>query len=164
MKEKGFDIMFTEIRDDFNEEEILALRIADEQEGFIESTLECLQEAEHDRRFIPVGLYMEDRAVGFAMYGMFPHAENEQRVWLDRFLIDERYQHQGLGKHFLEFLLRYLTDLYDCRQLFLSVYETNTAAIHLYKKFGFAFNGELDENGEKVMVKEIHKHDNDESH
>ncbi|QTD40676.1 GNAT family N-acetyltransferase [Sporosarcina sp. Te-1] len=158
--------MFTEIRDItvFNKEEMAALRIADDQEGFIESTQQCLQEAENDRRFIPVGLYMNDIAVGFAMYGAFPHEEEQQRVWLDRYLIDERYQHQGLGKHFMHLLLQHIINRYNCSQLFLSVYETNEVAIQLYKKFGFVFNGELDENGEKVMVKEISRHDNNESH
>ncbi|MBB4823074.1 diamine N-acetyltransferase [Sporosarcina luteola] len=158
--------MFTEIRDITicNQEDILTLRIADDQEGFIESTQQCLQEAEHDRRFIPVGLYMDDRAVGFAMYGAFPHGEERQRVWLDRYLIDARYQHQGLGKHFMILLLQHVINRYNCSQLFLSVYETNEVAIQLYEKFGFVFNGELDDNGEKVMVKELGSHDNDESY
>ncbi len=94
--------MFTEIRDitALNKEEILTLRIADNQQNFIESTDQCLAEAEIDKRFIPVGLYRGNTAVGFAMYGMFPHVDNSERVWLDRYFIDERYQHKGLGKYF----------------------------------------------------------------
>ena len=149
--------MFTEIRDitAMNREDMLALRIADHQEGFIESTLQCLQEAESDRRFVPLGLYMEDAAVGFAMHGVFPHETEGQRVWLDRLLIDKRYQGQGLGKHFLRLLLQLIQDHCCCTRIFLSVYESNETAIGLYQKFGFVFNGELDENGEKVMVKEV---------
>ncbi|QDQ00915.1 GNAT family N-acetyltransferase [Lysinibacillus fusiformis] len=153
--------MFTEIRDitTLNKEEILALRIADYQQDFIETTLQCLTEAENDRRFIPVGLYKDDIAVGFAMYGVFPHGDDTQRVWLDRYFIDERYQQKGLGKHFLQQLIHFLVRDYHCRKLYLSVYDHNNVAIQLYKKFGFGFNGELDEQGEKVMVKEVHNHD-----
>lgn len=153
--------MFTEIRDitALNEEEILALRIADNQQDFIESTTQCLAEAETDERFIPVGLYKDEIAVGFAMYGVFPHEDNTQRVWLDRYFIDERHQHKGLGKYFLQQLINYLVVKYSCQNIYLSVYDNNIVAIQLYKKFGFAFNGELDEKGEKVMVKEIHAHD-----
>lgn len=153
--------MFTEIRDitDLNKKEILSLSIADSQHDFIESTVQCLAEAETDTRFIPVGLYRQDIAVGFAMYGVFPHENNTQRVWLDRYFIDERYQHQGLGKYFLQQLINYLEAKYSCQNIYLSVYDNNIVAIQLYKKFGFSFNGELDENGEKVMVKEAHAHD-----
>lgn len=153
--------MFTEIRDitALNKEEVLALHIADNQQNFIESTQECLDEAHDDRRFVPVGLYKEDIAVGFAMYGVFPHEDDTQRVWLDRYLIDERYQHKGLGKHFLQQLINFLQAKYSCQKIFLSVYGNNKVAIQLYKKFGFVFNGELDEKGEKVMVREVLAHD-----
>lgn len=153
--------MFTEIRDitALNKKEVLALRIADNQQDFIESTEQCLAEAKEDKRFIPVGLYKEDNAVGFAMYGMFPQKDNSQRVWLDRYFIDERYQHKGLGKYFLQQLIQYLVAKYSCQNIYLSVYDNNTVAIQLYKKFGFVFNGELDDKGEKVMVKEVYAHD-----
>lgn len=94
--------MFTEIRDitALNKQNVLALHIAANQQDFIETTQQCLDEAASDQRFIPVGLYREDTVVGFAMYGLFPHEDGSQRVWLDRYLIDERYQHKGLGKYF----------------------------------------------------------------
>jgi len=153
--------MFTEIRDitALNKEEVLALHIADYQQDFIETTQQCLDEAEIDQRFIPVGLYKEGIAVGFAMYGVFPHEDDTQRVWLDRYFIDERYQHQGLGKYFLQQLIDFLQAKYNCQKIFLSVYDNNEVAIQLYQKFGFAFNGELDEKGEKVMVREVLVHD-----
>ncbi len=154
--------MFTEIRDitALNKQEILALRIADNQQHFIESTDQCLAEAELDRRFTPLGLYKDNTAIGFAMYGLFPHEDHSQRVWLDRYLIDERYQQQGLGKYFLQQLIHYLTVKFNCHQIYLSVYDNNAVAIQLYKQFGFMFNGELDDKGEKVMVLEVHGHDN----
>ncbi|GLC89542.1 GNAT family N-acetyltransferase [Lysinibacillus piscis] len=154
--------MFTDIRDitAYNKQEILALRIATDQQHFIESTTECLEEAQQDCRFVPVGLYKANTAVGFAMYGVFPHDDNTQRVWLDRYLIDEQHQHQGLGKYFLQQLIHYLTNKYHCKQIYLSVYDDNAVAIQLYKKFGFYFNGELDDKGEKIMVKELTSYDN----
>ncbi|WP_025113605.1 GNAT family N-acetyltransferase [Lysinibacillus fusiformis] len=154
--------MFTEIRDitAFNKQEILALRIADNQQNFIESTDQCLAEAEMDRRFTPLGLYKDSTVIGFAMYGVFPHGDHSQRVWLDRYLIDERFQRQGLGKHFLQQLIHYLTEKFNCHKIYLSVYDNNAVAIQLYKQFGFIFNGELDDKGEKVMVLEVHGHDN----
>ncbi|MNI95333.1 Spermine/spermidine acetyltransferase [compost metagenome] len=55
----------------------------------------------------------------------------------------------------LQSLIEHLVQLYDCNKIYLSLYEDNLAALTLYEKFGFQFNGELDINGEKVMVKEL---------
>lgn len=149
--------MFSEIQNvtRLNKEEILALKIADDQIGFLETTEECLAEAEEDPRFVPVGLYKENRAVGFAMYGQFQQEDGKPRVWLDRYFIDERYQQMGLGKYYLQLLIHYLAEFYHTEQIYLSVYEDNTVAIRLYEQFGFRFNGENDEKGEKIMVKEV---------
>lgn len=149
--------MFTEIRDvtPHNKSQILSLHIAKEQLSFIESTEQCLQEAKEDTRYIPVGLYKGDDAVGFAMYGLFSDDAKGQRVWLDRYFIDENYQGQGLDKYFLQQLIDFLASKYNCSQIYLSVYDYNEVTIRLYEKFGFYFNGELDTLGEKVMVKDL---------
>jgi diamine N-acetyltransferase len=44
---------------------------------------------------------------------------------------------------------------YDCPEIYLSIVEDNQAALHLYRKFGFAFNGESDYNNERLMVKKV---------
>lgn len=138
-----------------NKAEILALKIADEQTGFLETTSECLAEAAEDPRFVPVGLYKKETPIGFAMYGKFNQQNEGARVWLDRYFIDERYQGKGYGKYYLQLLFDHLVEIYNTNRIYLSVYDHNEVAIRLYKKFGFQFNGEIDENGEKIMVKEI---------
>ncbi len=55
----------------------------------------------------------------------------------------------------LKALIQHLADLYKCRRIYLSIFENNIHALCLYQRFGFHFNGELDFNGEKVMVKEL---------
>ncbi|MFR1808823.1 MAG: GNAT family N-acetyltransferase, partial [Pygmaiobacter massiliensis] len=74
------------------------------------------------------------------------------RVWLDRFLIDEKHQGYGYGKQTLHLLVATLFDTYRCDEIFLSIYETNQLASHLYDEFGFAYNGELYLHKEKIMV------------
>ena len=49
-------------------------------------------------------------------------------------------------------LLERLPKEYGKDRVFLSVYDDNQGAIRLYEKLGFAFNGELDTKGERVMV------------
>lgn len=140
---------------DKNLENILELRINENQNSYIESTEECLKDAEECKLYEPVGLYIDGILVGFAMYGFFPREGKGGRVWLDRFLIDKKYQGEGIGSIMLDNLIKYLANKYKCNKIFLSLYENNTGALHLYKKFGFEFNGELDINGEKIMVKKL---------
>ena len=54
---------------DDNKNEILSLRVAEDQMHFIETIEECLSDAEQWKEFRPVGLYVDEVPVGFAMYG-----------------------------------------------------------------------------------------------
>ena len=72
-------------------------------------------------------------------------------MWLDRILIDRRYQKKGYGKAAVLALLKRLQLEYGNKQIYLSVYENNEAAVNLYQQTGFQFNGKLDTKGEKIM-------------
>ncbi|MCH7322145.1 GNAT family N-acetyltransferase [Solibacillus sp. MA9] len=141
--------MFTGIRaiTDSNIKEVLDLKISEQQHGFIEPVSLCLADAEKDTRYIPLALYEKGEIIGFSMYGKF-----DEQIWLDRYLIDERYQGKGLGSYFLRALVEYLLESYPKQAIYLSVFEQNKVAIQLYQKFGFSFTEELDENGEKIMI------------
>lgn len=132
-----------------NYNEVLGLRVNKGQEGFIETTEKCLEESNELELWRPVGIYNEDELVGFAMYGLFE--DEDGRVWLDRFMIGDKYQGNGYGKVGIKVLIKRLSKEYKCKEIFLSVYDNNPKAINLYKKLGFKFNGELDINGERVM-------------
>ncbi|WP_017814632.1 GNAT family N-acetyltransferase [Paenibacillus shenyangensis] len=136
-----------------NLQAVLALHVAPNQVSYIENTAQCLEEAEECSFYQPAGLYADHTLVGFAMYGWFPGEGNAGRVWLDRFLIDEHHQGQGLGTIMLTALIDHLHHVYGPADIYLSLFEDNQGALYLYEKFGFRFNGELDINGEKVMVR-----------
>lgn len=138
-----------------NEEDILSLSVSESQTNFIETTEQCLDDAKEYPEFKPVGLYSNKELVGFAMYGYFPEEMKNGRVWLDRFLIDAKYQGIGYGKAMLTALIQKLVQEFSCQEIYLSLYEDNQSALRLYEKFGFQFNGESDINNEKVMVKII---------
>ncbi|MGG7163476.1 GNAT family N-acetyltransferase [Clostridium ihumii] len=138
-----------------NLKDILELNVNESQSSYIETTRQCLNEAEECNSYRPVGLYSDGVLVGFAMYGLFKDEGKNGRVWLDRLLIDKKYQGKGLGHIMLEALINHLTQIYNCDEIFLSLYEDNKCAMHIYEKFGFKFNGELDINNEKVMVKKL---------
>ncbi len=151
--------MSIEIREvtEENLKSILELKVGEGQESYIETTEQCLKEAAEEQWYEPVGLYKDRCLVGFAMYGLFINEDINGRVWLDRYLIDGKYQGKGLGSELLEALINHLADKYNYDEIFLSVYDDNMGAIRLYEKFGFKFNGEFDVNKEKVMVKKLVK-------
>ena len=135
-----------------NEAEILQLKPASHQTGFIESVADCLAEAKTYRGWRPVGIYAEKNLIGFAMYGFFWEKLPWGRVWLDRFLIDQTQQGKGYGKAALQLLIQHLRKKYHRKKIYLSVVKENQIATKLYLDFGFQFTGTLDINGEKIMV------------
>lgn len=130
----------------------LTLSVAPEQTGSVEDVATCLAEAKELSLWRPVLLMAEQQAVGFAMYGLWEEEGIEGRLWLDRFFIDQHAQGRGLAKAILPKLISHLQHEYQRQTIYLSVYADNVPAIHLYQTLGFVFNGELDLNGERVMV------------
>lgn len=137
-----------------NRTEIEKLEIFPEQSGFIESVSACLQEADALDLWRPVGIYDGSTLIGFAMYGFFPELGE---LWLDRLLIDKRYQHKGYGGQAVLALLDRLRAEYGQDTIYLSVYGDNTGAIQLYQRIGFCFNGRYDTKGERIMEYHVKK-------
>lgn len=138
-----------------NRKQVEKLSIAKNQAGFVESVSECLEDAKKDDSYEPVGIYDGNTLVGFAMYGLFTDTTPKGEVWLDRLLIDKNFQSRGYGKKAIMKLLGLLRKKYKRDEVYLSVYEDNVNAIKLYENIGFHFNGDLDINGEKVMIYEF---------
>lgn len=135
-----------------NRRQAESLRVKADQDGFIESVADCMAEADLTSDWKPVAVFDKDTMVGFAMYGRFREG-GERRVWLDRLLIDGRFQGRGYGKAAVAGLLDRLQSEYGAQPVYLSVYADNRAAVALYESLGFTFNGEVDTKGELVMVR-----------
>lgn len=135
-------------------QDVLNLRLYEHQKGYVEPVAQCLQEAESCRFFEPAALLLEGKVVGFAMYGEFPNELEGRRVWLDRLLLDRDSQGRGLGKVLVRELVDYLRREYGCRRIYLSLFDDNRVTRHIYEALGFVFNGELDRQGERIMVLE----------
>ncbi len=61
--------------------DIEALQMFPSQSGYIESVVECLEEADWIREWRPVGIYDEEVLVGFAMYG-FLNRQRKESGWI----------------------------------------------------------------------------------
>lgn len=96
-----------------NRKELEMLEIMPGQEGFIETVRESLEEADREANWRQVGIYDGEMSVGFAMYGFF---KEDGRVWMDRLLIDRKYQNRGYGRAAVSALLQRLTEVHPERR------------------------------------------------
>lgn len=138
--------------DSANRQAAEQLSLKKSQDGFVEPVSVCLKEADDNEAWRPVCIYEGEVMIGFAMYGLWEAGTKNERVWFDRFLIDGVFQGRGFGRRAFKLVMDTIINKYQCRRMYLSVYENNKTAIALYESFGFKFNGELDGRGELVMV------------
>ena len=144
--------------------ELLELRVAEEQSGFVASNTISVIEAyiaqTRGGRAFPFGLYDGGRAVGFVMMGYGVDADWEdppaiarENYSLWRLMIDRRYQRRGDGGAAVGLALEFIRTMpcgrADC--CWLSYVPENAAARQLYRSFGFRENGEMD-GGEIISV------------
>lgn len=132
---------------EMNKSEALALRVHPEQETFIETVEECLEEAAEVPNWQPVALYAAEKMVGFAMYGSFGPQKD---TWIDRILIDQNEQGKGYGKAAMLRLIDIVMEQYEVNRVYLSFVEANQSIGKFYQKLGFEDIGEKDQNGELI--------------
>ncbi|MDQ0268471.1 RimJ/RimL family protein N-acetyltransferase [Cytobacillus purgationiresistens] len=74
-------------------------------------------------------------------------ADLTKSAWLDRFMIDARFQGKDYAKRFLKLLIQEMHHRYSCENIFLSIHPKNNFAQSLYEALGFYLNGEVDDAG-----------------
>ena len=125
-------------------EEYLALKVHHYQDTFVESPEESLEDKERHAwniNWTIECIYAGSQMIGYAMHGM----GKDQNVWLDRFMIDKRYQGEGYGTDALTQLLDKMKTVYPSRKhILLSVEKHNESAIKMYERFGFKMTQEMD--------------------
>lgn len=127
-----------------NWQTIACLSVKKNQQDYIESNALSIVQSVFESEWQSVGLYDGEIAIGYAMYGK---VKREGNVWLDRFMIDAKYQGLGYASKILPILLKHIEELYDTEMIYLSVTRDNTKAQALYERLGFRFNGEEDHSG-----------------
>ena len=139
--------------------EIVELRVAEEQKGFVASNdwslIHAYLSLSEGKPVYPFGIYCGDTPVGFIMIDYdnawegYKHdawlASDEYRFYRDkyyyyiwRFMIDERYQHRGYGREALRLALAFIKT-FPCGQAdycVLSYEPTNEVARQFYRSFG----------------------------
>lgn len=144
------DVSLREI-DRYNYRECINLKVADGQENFVAPNVFSLAQSKIYPNLNPLAIYTGDEMVGFVMYG---YNADDGRFWIDRLMIAEKHQGKGYGRAATLEVIERLSQIEDCREIYLSFVPENTGAEKLYSSIGFARTGELDQ-GEIVMRLEI---------
>lgn len=114
--------------DGTNEFKVRNIKLRSGQEKFIETVDECLNEANTYHEWHPVAIYYDEEIIGFAMYGSFGPNND---TWIDRIMIDEKYQGKGYGKIAMMKLINIVSKEYGVNVIYLSITEENRTAYNL---------------------------------
>ena len=127
-----------EITED-NLEEVLSLRIAEEQESYVSSTAHSLAQAYvYKEKAFPFAIYADDVLVGFIMLGYYKERK-QYTLW--KFLIDKEYQNRGYGRAALTQGIAYLQEKFGVCEIYTGVALGNEVAKRLYGSCGFVETG-----------------------
>lgn len=130
-----------------NFEEVMALKVSDEQKSFVSTVAYSLAQAWVYKTAFPFAVYADNKPVGFIMMGYYTERK-QYTLW--KFLIDERYQNKGYGRKALLSAIEYMAEEHRAREIYTGVALGNSAAKHLYSSVGFEETGVI-ENGMEEM-------------
>ena len=142
--------------DDSNREAVLALTVREDQPFVAPNDVSLRQAAETEAEAPgvarPFAIYADEELVGFCMFAFNPEDEDEEdRYYLWRFMIDQRFQGKGYGQAALDAIIRYFKDN-GADRLYLSTEPENERGLHVYHKAGFRETGVIDD-GEAIMMR-----------
>ena len=127
--------------------EILRLKVAENQKGFVAGNAISIAEAHFSPDAWFRGIYAGDEPVGFVMMSLKPL---EPKFYLWRFMIDQGQQGKGHGAKALALIIDHVRTKPEAKELLLHVVDVENGARPLYEKFGFVSTGRI-EDGELVM-------------
>ena len=111
------------------------------------SLVQCQYDPDWDCRLMLDG----EQAIGFVFFGYW---REEDRYMLCRYMIDVKHQGKGYGTAFLPLAVELIRSQYGCRDVYTSVHDDNTHAVHLYRKFGFVPTAQMDADERVYLLKE----------
>lgn len=122
------------------------LKLKDGQERFVSHPIRSLAQAYVYRdQCQPFGIYSGEMMVGYVMV-IYDRDVPEYDIW--HMMIDGSQQGNGFGKAALELVLNYIKGkpFGDSGRVALTCNKDNSAALNLYKSFGFELTGGEDDD------------------
>ena len=132
-----------------NWEQIISLKVNDEQSNFVASNLYSLVQAKYEPECRPLAIYNDKLPVGFIMY-VVPSIDQDD-YWIYRLMIDKNHQKKGYGKIAMQQVIDIIKQDKDYNKVYISFEPNNLIAKTLYERLGFISTGKI-EDGEIVYV------------
>lgn len=130
-----------------NFDEVIGLRVAEDQRGFLNPNVEAIAWAYVARECRPFVIYACEVPVGYASYGYIPA---DGRCWIIHFMIDKGSQGRGFGRAALDELLARMAAESGGASVLVAVNPDNAGATRLYEAFGFQDTARR-QNDEMIM-------------
>lgn len=141
-----------------NWEELIALKVREDQKHFVASNLYSIAEAqfgddvpgEGHWDMFPYGIYDDDKPVGFLMM-TYNYDFARFQGYIIRLMVDEKFQGRGYGKFGMQWMLEKYRADERVRAVAISYEPDNETARKLYASYGFVETGEI-VDGEALAV------------
>lgn len=136
-----------------NWEDAINLSVREDQQRFVASNLYSIAELQFLDSFYAKGIYLDDRIIGFTMYGI---DSDDNNYWIYRLMIDQEYQGTGLGLQAVKLIVNEIKRMNNQQisLIMIGYHPENLAAKFVYKKAGF-IEGELAPWGEQLAALSI---------
>ena len=134
----------------------------EDQKDFVAENIQSLAEAYATRNegnnAMPLAVYDDDDLIGFVMIGKGTVGNEDESGTIKenycfwRFMIDKKYQGQGLGKKTIDAVMDLIRTFPfgEAAKVWLSYEPENIRAKDIYRKYGFVENGEM--CGNEIMA------------
>ncbi|PFU78653.1 spermidine acetyltransferase [Bacillus cereus] len=136
--------------DKSNWEEAIRLSVKEEQQTFIASNLYSIAEVQFLDNFYAKGIYLDEKMIGFTMFGIDPDDNN---YWIYRLMIDKNFQGKGIGKQAIHLVIDEIrrSNYANIPLIMIGYAPENLTAKFVYKQAGF-IETELSSWGEQLAV------------
>lgn len=147
--------------DNSNWRDVLKLSVSDDQRHFVANNAYSLVQSVFDDEYIgrvkTQGIYADDVLVGFVMCSAddADQLEKDGACWVDRYMIDTKFQGKGYGRAALAQLIDHVKQNTKFEKMRISYEPDNAVAQKLYLSFGFVEEGVHPEWKEMVAVLEF---------
>lgn len=124
-----------------------ALKVKEEQKGFVASSITILARAYAFREFGSrvYGVYDGNVPIGVLMQREHKDGDKLQCI-LDQFMIAEQFQGRGYGRAAMKLWISMMEKEEKCDSILLCYKESDEPARNLYLSLGFYHNGQADED------------------
>jgi diamine N-acetyltransferase len=130
-----------------NYAQVCDLDVSKEQEEYVACNMWSLVEAQFNDGYECRAITLDEDIVGFLMW--VQETSIKCSIW--RFMIDKKFQQQGIGRQALQLAIDEIKKMKELREIEICYHPKNPVAKNFYGSFGFIEVG-MDEEDEDMLA------------